>query len=67
MAYKIQRFEKQVNYLWYQAEITEEQALEYKKYLEGEIDEPEWAYNLDFDLIKDKTGNDEHTFELIEE
>ena len=33
----------------------------------GEIEEPDWVHELDFDLVKDKPGNDDYEFELIEE
>ena len=64
---KIQKFVKQVDYLWYDAEITDEQLVEWKKYQNDEIDEPEWVHDLDFDLVRDKTGNDDYEFELIED
>tara|TARA_B100000287_G_scaffold290070_1_gene273414 strand:+ start:1062 stop:1262 length:201 start_codon:yes stop_codon:yes gene_type:complete len=64
---KIQKFIKQVDYLWYDAEITDEQLVEWKKYQNDEIDEPEWVHDLDFDLVRDKTGNDDYEFELIED
>ena len=67
MAYKIQKFVKQVDYLWYHADITDEQLAEWKKYEAEEIDEPDWVHELDFDLVKDKPGNDDYEFELIEE
>ncbi len=63
---KIQRFETQVNWLWYTADISEEQAEEYRKYEEGEMDEPDWVYDLEYDLIKDKPGSDEVEYELID-
>ena len=50
---KIQKFVKQVDYLWYESEITDEQLVEWKKYQNDEIDEPEWVHELDFDLVKD--------------
>ena len=64
---RIQKFVKQVDYLWYEAEITNEQLVEWKKYQNDEIDEPEWVHELDFDLVKDKPGNDDYELELIEE
>ena len=64
---KIQKFVKQVDYLWYECEITDEQLVEWKKYQNDEIDEPEWVHELDFDLVKDKTGNDDYELELIED
>ena len=64
---KIRKFETQVNYFWYDADITDEQLAEWKKYEAGEIDEPDWAHELDFDLVKDKPGNDDYELELIEE
>ena len=70
MAYKIRKFETQVNYLWYEAEITDEQLTEFKNFINdesGEVDEPEWVFELDFDLVKDKPGNDDYELELIED
>ena len=64
---RIQKFVKQVDYLWYEAEITNEQLVEWKKYQNDEIDEPEWVHELDFDLVKDKSGNDDYELELIED
>ena len=63
---KIQKYELQRNHLWYEADITDEQLVEYKKYLNGEIDEPDWVHELDFEFIKDKCGNDDYELELIE-
>ena len=67
---KIRKFETQVNYLWYEAEITDEQLVEFKNFINdesGEVDEPEWVFDLDFDLVRDKPGNDDYELELIEE
>jgi len=65
---KLEKYVKQVDYLWYYSEdLDEEQVEEYKKYLKGEIDEPEWVHELDFDLVKDKPGSDDYELELIED
>ena len=64
---KIEKYVKQVDYLWYHADITDEQLAEWKKYEAGEIDEPDWVHDLDFDLVRDKTGSDDYDFELIED
>jgi hypothetical protein len=67
---KIQKFVSQVDYLWYHAEITDEQAVEYRAYENdetGEIEEPEWLWDLDFDLVKDKPSSDDTEYELIED
>ena len=65
---KLEKYVKQVDYLWYHSEdLTDEQLAEYKKYLKGEIEEPDWVHELDFDLVKDKPGNDDYEFDLIEE
>ena len=64
---KIQKYELQRNHLWYEADITDEQLAEYKKYLNDEIEEPDWVHELDFELVKDKCGSDDYDFELIEE
>ena len=37
------------------------------RYLNGEIDEPDWVHDLDFDLVRDKTGSDDYELELIED
>jgi hypothetical protein len=67
---KMQKFVSQVDYLWYHAEITDEQAVEYKAYENdenGEIEEPEWLWDLDFDLVRDKPASDDIEYELIED
>ena len=64
---KIRKYEMQRNHLWYDADITDKQLVEYKKHLNGEIDEPDWVHDLDFELVKDKCGNDDYELELIEE
>ena len=65
---KLEKYVKQVDYLWYQSEdLTDEQLAEWKKYEAGEIEEPDWVHELDFDLVKDKPGNDDYELELIEE
>jgi len=66
---KIQKFVSQADYLWYHAEITDEQAVEYKAWENdetGEIEEPEWLGDLDFDLVRDKPASDDIEYELIE-
>ena len=64
---KIEKYVKQVDYLWYHADITDEQLVEWKRYLNDEIEEPDWVHDLDFDLVRYKTGSDDYDFELIEE
>tara|TARA_R100000900_G_scaffold128572_1_gene104310 strand:+ start:210 stop:419 length:210 start_codon:yes stop_codon:yes gene_type:complete len=67
---KIQKFIEEKTWLWYQAEITDEQAAEWKVYENdetGEIEEPEWVDDLDFDLVRDKPASDDTEFELIED
>ena len=69
---KIQKFVTQTDWLWYHADITEEQAQEYRDYetalaLNGNAEEPEWLYELDFDLVRDKPASDDTEFELIED
>ncbi len=67
---KMQKFVSQVDYLWYHAEITDEQVVEYKAYENdetGEIEEPEWLWDLDFDLVRDKPASDDIEYELIED
>ena len=70
---KMQKFVTQTDWLWYTADITDEQAEEYKNYLSAldngfeDVDEPEWLYELDYDLVRDKPASDDMEFELIEE
>ena len=33
----------------------------------GELDEPDWLDELDYDLVRDKPASDDTEFELIEE
>jgi len=69
---KMQKFVTQTDWLWYTADITDEQAEEYRNYLSAldkdeDVDEPEWLYDLDYDLTRDKPASDNMEFELIEE
>jgi len=48
-------------------DITDEQLAEWKRYLNDEIEEPDWVHDLDFDLVRDKTGSDDYELELIED
>ena len=69
---KIQKFVTQTDWLWYTAELTDEQTAEYKTYLDAlekdeDVDEPNWLYELDYDLVRDKPASDNIEFELIEE
>ena len=69
---KLQKFVEQTDWLWYTAELTNEQTVEYKAYLEAlekdeHTEEPEWLYELDYDLTRDKPGSEDTTFELIED
>lgn len=67
---KMQKFVTQTDWLWYTAELTDEQVAEYKAYENdetGEIDEPDWLDELDYDLVRDKPASDDTEFELIEE
>ena len=59
--------ENNINCVVEPSNIDEEQVKEYKKYLNGEIDEPDWVHELDFDLVRDKTGSDDYEIELIDE
>lgn len=59
---KLKKFETQVNYLWYEAEITEEQA---REFIDNGSDS-DFIYDLDWDLLRDKPGNDETIYELDE-
>ena len=68
---KIRKFVEQVDWLWYECDITDEQAQEYRDYetaleINGNAEEPEWLYELDYDLTSSKAGSDDTDFELIE-
>ena len=69
----MQKFVTQTDWLWYTADITDEQAEEYRNYLSAldngfeDVDEPDWLYELDYDLVRDKPASDDMEFELIEE
>ncbi len=70
---KMQKFVTQTDWLWYTADITDEQAEEYRNYLSAldngfeDVDEPDWLYDLDYDLVRDKPASDDMEFELIED
>ena len=67
---KIEKFVTQTDWLWYQAEITKEQEKEYLAWENdetGEIEEPEWLWDLDYDLLRDKPATDDIDFRLIED
>lgn len=70
---KMQKFVTQTDWLWYTADITDEQAEEYRNYLSAldngfeDVDEPEWLYDLDYDLTRDKPASDDMEFELLED
>lgn len=69
---KLQKFVEQTNWLWYTAELTDEQTAKYKAFLDAlkkdeYMEEPEWFYELDYDLVKDKPASDDVEFELIED
>ena len=69
---KMQKFVEQTDWLWYTAELTDEQTAEYKAYLDAlekdeDVDEPDWLYELDYDLARDKPASDDVEFELIED
>ena len=59
---KLKKFETQVNWLWYEAEITDEQAKEWKINEENS----EFIWDLDWELKRDKPGNDDVEYTLIE-
>ena len=69
---KMQKFVEQTDWLLYTAELTDEQTAEYKAYLDAldkdeDVDEPDWLYELDYDLVRDKPSSDDMEFELIED
>jgi hypothetical protein len=64
----LQKFVNQTDFLWYHAEITDEQAAEYEAWENdetGELEEPDWLWDLDYDLVRDKPGSDDSTFEIL--
>ena len=68
---KIRKFVEQVDWLWYEAEITDEQAQEYRDFetaleINGNAEIPDWVDELDYDLTRSKAGSDDVDFELIE-
>ena len=67
---KMQKFVTQTDYLWYVADLTIEQEEEYLAWENdetGEIEEPEWLWELDYDLVRDKPLSEDAEFELIED
>ena len=64
---KLRRMVTEVTYIWYEAELTDEQA---KAYKEGN-DDDKWGIieevEDDMDLIRDKPISDDVEYELIEE
>ncbi len=68
----MQKFVTQTDWLWYTAELTDEQTAEYKAYLDAlekdeDVDEPDWLYELDYDLVRDKPASDDVEFKLIKD
>ena len=64
---KLRRMVTEVTYIWYEAELTDEQA---KAYKEGdEINKWDIIEEVedDMDFVRDKPISDEVTYELIEE
>ena len=69
---KMQKFVEQIDWSWYVADITKEQATEYESYLDGiekgeDVEEPEWLHELDYKMVKDKQPGDTEEFEIIED
>ena len=64
---KLRRMVSEVTYIWYEAELTDEQA---KAYKEGD-EVTQWdiieEVEDDMDFVRDKPISDEDTYELIEE
>tara|TARA_B110000503_G_scaffold43608_1_gene71295 strand:- start:475 stop:675 length:201 start_codon:yes stop_codon:yes gene_type:complete len=64
---KLRRMVSEVTYIWYEAELTDEQA---KAYKEGD-DDVQWDIiedvEDDMEFLRDKPISDEVTYELIEE
>jgi len=64
---KLRRMVSEVTYIWYEAELTDEQA---KAYREGD-DDVQWDIiedvEDDMEFLRDKPISDDVTYELIEE
>ena len=60
---KLKKFETQINWIWYEADITDEQAKEWRINEE----DSEFIWDLDWELKRDKPGNDEIEYELDED
>ena len=64
----LEKYEVQENRIWTRVEITDEQMVEFLKYEVGEIEEPKWFWDLDWEHHYDKPGNDEIiSIELVDE
>ena len=64
----LEKYEVQENRIWTRVEITDEQMVEFLKYEVGEIEEPKWFWDLDWEPHYDKPGNDEIiSIELVDE
>ena len=66
----LQKFETITDWRWLHCEITDEQAKEYRNYenalKKGEdVEEPEWLWELDWGLVRDKPANDEIEYSLL--
>ena len=65
---KMQKFVESKTWLWYEGGITEEQEKEYLAWENdetGEIEEPEWLWDLDYDLVRDKPASDDIEYKII--
>ena len=64
---KLKKFVEQVDWLWYTSgEMSDEQVAEWKAFENGDVDEPEWVEDIDWELTRDKPGNDDIEYELEE-
>ncbi len=64
---KIEKLVEQVDWFWYTSgEMSDEQVAEWKAFENGEVDEPEWVEDIEWELQRQKCGGDEIDYELKE-
>lgn len=62
---KLEKFVEQTDWFWYSADLNDEQVAEWEAYEAGEADEPEWLWEINWDLTRSKTGDDDEEITLI--
>ena len=68
---KIRKFVEQIDWLWYECDITDEQAQEYRDYetaleINGNAEIPDWVDELDWDLTRSKAGSDDVDYTIAD-